>query len=243
MKKIIIFIVLLYMGIILNAQSFNVYTDENCTSIINNGDTITINADSSGQISYEFFGYIKNNTPTDLSIHIEMAKILVSEGNLLQLCFNGVCHNSLVCDGTVGVASPEELHITLYYTASDTASNIIQVTVMPTSSKGDTSIFYVKFKPAAATSNNILSSPKIFVSKPYPNPADEYVHFKYNIVPQNETYIIIYNILGNEILRKKLSQNEGIVTINTTNFRNGYYIYTLKYGSKKITTNRFLVKH
>ncbi len=243
MKKIIfVSAFVLIFNIITFGQTYTVYSDEGLTQQISNSDTLTIIADSSSQVSFDFFAYLKNNTSADLNIHIELQPIYISSDNLLQLCYGGTCFTTLYCDGVIPATTPGELHITLYYTSSDTQTNIVKATIY-NNSKGDTSVFFVKFKSKNTTSfyNPITQSIKI--SKPFPNPANEYVKFRYSNVNTKDATLTIYSILGDPITSKKFNDNNGILTINTSNLKTGYYIYTVTVNNKKIITDRFLVKH
>jgi hypothetical protein len=224
------------------SQTFSIYSDEQATSSIFNNDTITVNADSAGQVTFDFFGYIKNNTPTSLNLHIEIQKVYVSEDNLVQLCFGGVCYTTLYCDGSVDASAIGELHITLYYTADDTAANIIKVTVTD-ASKGDTSVFFVKYQPQKTSANLLTSSQAIYFSKPFPNPADAFVKFSYKLPETKRGTLTIYSILGDKIEMKNIISGKEYISINTSTYKTGYYIYILEIDNKKVLTDRFLVRH
>jgi hypothetical protein len=244
MKKIITsFVFILFINIVaFGQQTFTVYSDEELTSVISNNDTLTVIADSSSQVSFDFFAYLKNNTSSDLDVHIALQPIYISDDNILQLCYGGTCFTSLYCDGTIPVASPGELHITLYYTSSDTQANIVQVNIY-NNSKGDTSRFYVRYKHQDTEASFNPMMPTLKVSKPFPNPANEFVKFKYSNPTGDNAYLTIYSILGDPIISKKINNSNGILNINTSKLKTGYYIYTVSINNRKIITNRFLVKH
>jgi len=241
MKKII-FLVIFLPVVAFSQTAFNIFSDSAETNIINNNDTIVIVGDSANQVTYDFFSYIKNNTTNSMNLHIEMQKIYVSENNLLQLCYGGVCYNSLYCDAAINPNTSEELHISLYYTSSDTQANIIKVSIY-NQTKGDTSVFFVKYKKSATASfmNPFVNSFKI--SKPYPNPADKFVKFDFYNTKPGENHITFYSILGDKITSKEIEGNRGTIIINTSNFKTGYYIYTVTLDGKKVKTDRCLIRH
>ena len=244
MKKIIILIISLFFALNIFSQSFSILTpDEQGYAPISNNDTIVISADSASQITYNFIGYIENNTSSTINVHIEIEKIYVSEGNLIQLCFNDFCHNTLYCTENVDASSLSELHISLYYTADDTLSNIIKVTITDIDSKSDTAVFYVKYKPLNTTANTSIGITKNYFSKPYPNPADNYVKFSYNIKEISQANLTIYSILGKKVYYRTLNNREETISINTSKYKTGYYIYVIEVDNKKIITDRFLIKH
>ncbi len=244
MKKIIFYFTFIFiLNALASAQStYTVYSDEELNQMISNNDTITIIADSSSQVSFDFFAYLKNNTNADLNVHIELQPIYISPDNMLQLCYGGTCFTTLYCDGVIPATSPGELHITLYYTSSDTQVNIVKAMIY-NNTKGDTSTFFVKFKSKNTTSFYNPQMQSFKISKPFPNPANEFVKFRYSNFNSNNANITIYSILGDPITSKKISNNNGILNINTSNLKTGYYIYTVSVNDKKIITNRFLVKH
>ncbi len=242
MKKIILLAIVWFTAVNTYSQSFTVYSDEQASNQILNSDTIIVNADSAGQVTFDFFGYIKNNNPTSLNLHIEIQKMYVSEDNIVQLCFGGVCYTTLFCDGTIDGSAIGELHITLYYTANDTTANLIKVTVTD-GSKADTSVFYVKYQPQNTSAIATVKPQTIYFSKPYPNPADAFVRFSYNIPSEQDGILTVYSILGDKIETKKINSGKQSLSINTSAYKTGYYIYILEINNKKVITDRFLVRH
>ena len=75
-----------------------------------------------------------------------------------------------------------------------------------------------------------ISNPLLEISqfKVYPNPSSDYT--KVEIQLEEEIFqaeLLIYNLLGAEILRQTVKKNE-VLTVNNKEFNSGIYLYVLK---------------
>jgi hypothetical protein len=77
----------------------------------------------------------------------------------------------------------------------------------------------------------------------YPNPADERISFDY-ILPENakDLSLKIYDLMGREITAEKISDVSGTMTLNTTDFVQGTYIYSIvSEVTGTVNTGRFMI--
>ena len=67
--------------------------------------------------------------------------------------------------------------------------------------------------------------------KIYPNPSAEFTTVEIYLKNESEVAeLIIYNLLGSEIQKQKVSNNN-VLTIDTKSFTNGIYLFVLKIES------------
>lgn len=77
--------------------------------------------------------------------------------------------------------------------------------------------------------------------KVYPNPSSDYAKVEISIEDEAvQAELIIYNILGAEILQQIVSNKE-VLTINTKNFNNGIYLFVLKTDNGSIEKQKVII--
>jgi hypothetical protein len=85
---------------------------------------------------------------------------------------------------------------------------------------------------------------KISVSNMYPNPASEYADLDFNMASGiRDAKVIIYNVLGSQMVELPLNKNDRKLRINTKDMPTGLYFYQLSLDGKKVATKKMLVRH
>ncbi|GAB4133107.1 MAG: hypothetical protein OHK0045_14330 [Raineya sp.] len=84
---------------------------------------------------------------------------------------------------------------------------------------------------------------QISISNPYPYPANEVVSFNYQLQPNVDARIIMYDILGNEIAAYRLQAEYNKLVIQTSSLRTGVYLYSLVLEGKNVATKKLVVNH
>jgi hypothetical protein len=85
---------------------------------------------------------------------------------------------------------------------------------------------------------------KISVSNVYPNPANDYAEFDYQLSPASgDVKVLIYNVLGAPVAEYGFDKSERILKIGTRDWSNGVYFYQLSVNGKKVATKKLLVRH
>ena len=89
----------------------------------------------------------------------------------------------------------------------------------------------------------LLTNDKVQITNLYPNPAVDYIAFRYHLLnPQAKVKIIVRNILGSEIEHYDLSNQAQQLKIDTENYKAGMYYFTISIDGKHEVTKKFLVK-
>lgn len=78
------------------------------------------------------------------------------------------------------------------------------------------------------------------MSQAYPNPATSMVNFDYAF--EGNPTAVVYNILGQEVLREELNNSIGQVNLPVANLNDGIYFCTMMVNGIAQTTQRFVVK-
>lgn len=78
------------------------------------------------------------------------------------------------------------------------------------------------------------------MGKAYPNPASSLVHFDYSF--DGSLTAVVYNLLGQEVLRQDLNANNGQMTLSVADLQEGIYFCTMMVNGRAQATEKFVVK-
>lgn len=74
----------------------------------------------------------------------------------------------------------------------------------------------------------------------YPNPATSTVHFNYSF--DGNLCAVVYNLLGQEMMRQELSANSGQLSFSVADLQAGIYFCAMMVDGRAVTTQKFIVK-
>jgi hypothetical protein len=105
----------------------------------------------------------------------------------------------------------------------------------------DSTYFYVNyFASSVGISENTTDAPSL--SNPYPNPASTQVSFDYNIpAGVSNASVNIHNLLGLKVKEFNLFGNNGKVTIDVMDLKEGIYFYSVKLDNQVTETKRLVI--
>jgi hypothetical protein len=78
------------------------------------------------------------------------------------------------------------------------------------------------------------------MGKAYPNPASSVVRFDYSF--DGSLTAVVYNLLGQEVLRQDLNANDGQMTLSVAGLQEGIYFCTMMVNGRAKATEKFVVK-
>jgi len=77
----------------------------------------------------------------------------------------------------------------------------------------------------------------------FPNPASSNITVVYNVKGGiDNNMLIVYDVLGQEIVSKKLNENKGSIKLDLESMNSGVYFYAIKVAGKTVRTERFIVR-
>lgn len=81
------------------------------------------------------------------------------------------------------------------------------------------------------------------LSSAYPNPADKFTNFDYNINGLKNARLIIYNLLGTIVRETIITDDSDNIRINTSDLDEGIYFYSLLINNETLKTQKLVIKH
>ena len=86
----------------------------------------------------------------------------------------------------------------------------------------------------------VENSRPMTMGKAFPNPASSVVHFNYSF--DGNLSAVVYNLLGQEVMRQELNANDGQMNISVAGLQDGIYFCTMMVDGRACTTQKFVVK-
>lgn len=109
-----------------------------------------------------------------------------------------------------------------------------------------TPVTYFKETPVSLFEDYWLQSEKEekwMLSAPYPNPASDQISFNYRL--PSDTYsarLVLRNLTGVIVANHELDKAGRRIRLETENFNNGIYMYTLFINEQAMTTKKLIIQ-
>lgn len=190
-----------------------------------------------------------SNTGED-NVHVFVRKIedYVVEGSFITFCWNGTC----VDPGTTEVASPIILS-----PGETSTSGCFYSELTPFGVMGESVVTYEfydegnSFETVSVTITYQVDKPTpvydldhkaVRLGNASPNPAAGFTQISYEL-PRNamQASLVVRNLVGNVVHTQHIDPANNRVQLDTSNFPNGIYIYSLTIDNQVIQTKRLVV--
>jgi len=237
MRKITIILMLLFLVQLSKSQTIELLNSEN--QVITNS---TISIPSS------FYIGVSNLTDNDMDVVCEITEFILPEGDMgISMCW-GIC---AVLDDPEVISYPYIIGTSVAIpanTTNNTDAHFEYLSEVPAGYAKVVLKFYkfhdeanfvtLTFESGTGISElNLNNNISVF-----PNPAKNNATFSYNIDNYINTYIDIHNILGKQIDRVHLKNNEGEINFNLSKYNSGIYFYSLVIDNKIIVTKKLIIE-
>ncbi|NVO03614.1 MAG: T9SS type A sorting domain-containing protein [Bacteroidetes bacterium] len=108
----------------------------------------------------------------------------------------------------------------------------------------DTISVFVQFNAVVNMSVAENSVNKASFSNSYPNPANSYTKFNYNLPSTtNSAKFVLRNLLGATVKEYQINDLQGTVNVGTNDLKSGVYFYSFIVDDKIISTKKLVVNH
>ena len=112
--------------------------------------------------------------------------------------------------------------------------------------------YYDELNPSDKISVVVVYSTLVGINDPvdyklsaaYPNPANSFVKFDYDVSEiSDNSKVVIYNLLGSAVKEVRIDNSFGSLKINTSDFKEGIYFYSLVVNNEPTKTQKLIIKH
>ncbi len=244
MKKLLLLLVTVFIFSGLFSQSLELYYEgdpiDSMTEI-----TLTAHPDS-GMMIIDTLD-VKNISEVTLNVICVREIIENIEGTVNSFCWGGLCYPPFV--DTSSNAATIESQAMAYEFSGDhdpngfTGTTKVKYTFYNTENPDDYVAVIVNFDAVGSSSVSTFQE-QLALSKAYPNPANNFVSVDYDIKGIKEnSHIAFYNLLGSKVKEIELTESSGTLTINTSDFIEGIYFYSLMIGNEASQTQKLIIRH
>jgi len=211
--------------------------------IISNGDAVHVYADTSVATVYGHIS-VKNISSSNLNVKVKYYMIYQVPGTEHTYCW-GTCYpppgpnpsgSQAVAKGDSATFDGEHIPHAIFGTTT------VKYTFFDDANPNDSISVTVSYHVTGVDIEDLTS--KIEFSNAYPNPANSYTNFTYDIPNGiNNATLIIYDILGSVITTQEIVNKKGTLKINTSEFTEGIYFYSLITANNTLFTRKLIVRH
>lgn len=213
---------------------------------IANGDTYTIAGDTSGTV-YSYLNCTNQGVDT---IAVKVKKKIINKvfGSDNTFCWvNCYTPDVMVSTAYIKIApgATASDFIGEYQAHGNIGITTILYTFYDKDNEADSSSVSVKYDCSLSSIDKKLPEEKITLSNAYPNPADNFVSFSYDIPfnSVNNSKLIIRDLVGNTVYETNFFNQQGVVKIECNDFSNGVYFYSFLIHDQPLITRKLVIKH
>ena len=187
---------------------------------------------------------LRNLTGQDMNILVEKEVLDDIEGCMNYFCW-GMCFSPdiIVSPNPVAVAAnsvTEEGALSFHAMFDETVFGKVKVKYYAYEERNPdqkVSIVVVFHRSGAGIGDNAHS---MTFGTAYPNPASSQVNFDYSL--DGSLCAVVYNLLGQEVMREQLNANNGRMTLSVADLQEGIYFCTMMVDGRAWSTQKFVVK-
>ena len=223
-----------------SAQTLQFELDGN---VFYDGEAIECTNDEYGYGEYIQHMQLRNLISDDLNVIVEKEVIEDLEGTMNFFCWGScfgpdvmVSPNPVTVAGN-SVTGDQDLSFHALYNDDVFGYVVVKYSAYDERHPDDRVSIIVKFhKSGEGVDDNALFE----MSQAYPNPASSMVNFDYSF--NGNLTAVVYNILGQEVLRENLNANTGKLSFSVADLNDGIYFCTMLVNGNASTTQKFVVK-
>jgi hypothetical protein len=223
------------------SQSFELYHDD---EFFPNGGTLKVTGEALPGIWLYAHMSIKNISETDKYVKARKFEVSVVPGSENTFCWV-ICWVNTVFTSPSGLTiEPDSTNHTFsgdYLSHGNSGVTIMRYTFFDDNNPNDSVYFYVEFN-AGTLGTDDRTTEQISVSNAYPNPANSYVSFDYDLpLSITNAAIRIHNLLGSVVKEMNITHNSGKITLDVNDLKDGFYFYSIVANNEIIDTRRLVI--
>lgn len=238
-KSIFTLILMAFIGYV-SAQSLQFEWNGNA---FNDGDAVECTNDEYGYGEYIEHMQIRNLGSEELNILVEKEVLETLEGTMNFFCW-GSCFGPdvMVSPRPVtlagnSVTGEQDLSFHAMFDEGVFGYVVVKYYAYDERTPDERVSIIVKFHKSGAGIENVRP---MEMGKAFPNPASSMVHFNYSF--DGNLTAVVYNLLGQEVIRQDLDANSGQMNISVADLQDGIYFCTMMVNGRAMGTQKFVVK-
>lgn len=244
MKKLFFTLALIVSVLTLSAQKFTI-TEKETGNVVENGANYCVFGDGVatwGELNIEFDVTANEN----VRLIGEKVEMQVVENTQNYFCWGNCFLSTVYVSDPVNLDAGQFEVFSMHYMYNDAIEDvagleqIMQYYLYPANNPDDKFVINVIFKYSLDGVEDISNIDEF--SNAYPMPASNVVNFDYNFASSVDAEVAIYNMMGQEVMRNRLSGMNGKLSINVSDLTDGVYFYSLIVNGKTEKSNKLVIR-
>ena len=242
MKKSIFTLIMLTLMGYVSAQTLQFEWEGN---VYSEGQTIECTNDEYGFGEFIQHMEIRNISSEPVKVLIEKEVIQDLEGVMNTFCW-GMCFgpdtfvSPTALEILAGSLNTDELSFHALYPEDVFGDVIVRYYAYEERTPDSRISIVVRFRKSNVGVNQNVHT--ITMGEAYPNPASSVVNFDYNLGVGDKASLVIYNLLGQEVLNQPVNTLQNRLSISVADLNNGIYFCNLFVNGSAVKTEKFVVK-
>lgn len=239
MKKYLLLINGFLLSIFVNAQSLQLMKADG-SSIVNDTILVTTNDLSS---TIEVPVYVKNVSANSIDVFVKLYIKQSVTGSTTTYCWNS-CFSTATTVSTAALAVEPGDTIKDFHSALEPNGNTgiteIMYTFFVNKNDNDSVSVTINYElVVTGIEENTLAIKNV---RQYPNPANDFINFNYEINNNVKANIFIYDLVGKMVKNQSIDNTSGFTRIQISDLQNGMYIWSVEADGVPLKTDKFIKK-
>jgi len=205
------------------------------------------NVSGDGSTTLEAHADIKNTSSTDKIVRCERTQVNTASGHQTYFCWDECYAPPTSISGldTIAPGATTSIFISYLVPANTNGTSSVMYKFYDVNNPNDsvTQQFTYTISVPTSAEKTLTAKSSHEISTAYPNPAGNFTRIDYDLaLSAKDAHVKIYNILGSEIRKIDLHARQGTINLDTENFTEGMYLYSLVVNSKTVSTRKFIIK-
>lgn len=191
---------------------------------------------------------IKNLTDSPIQIVVKRVDKVIGTSQSSHFCWGDNCFDDKVdqipLSQRIQVGETSDKLISVLETGLVAGISTVKYLIYNRDTPSDAVEYEVNYTIEEDLGNNVIfSSPDVKINEVYPNPANEFAIFDYNLTNEDiEAKIVMHNVLGSIVGEYELVYLETKLKIITENMNPGVYFYTLYIDNDGMMTKKMVIR-
>jgi hypothetical protein len=225
-------------------SSYEVYDNSSGSQVkVANGAVLTRSVKMTDP-DYSFSLQVKNISAVTCVSWVRKYYVNILSGTTNWFCWDGCYfHNVMVCKNPVNINPGQVFNgFDAHYNAAGMqGQSRVKYVVYNGANRNDSTSFEVIFLSSPTGTGEYATAGLDL--KAHPNPASSAVKFSLPVLPGTSAFIVIKNVVGQEICRIPADVNSKEIIWDISAFSNGIYFYSLELSGLSTSAYKLIIQH
>jgi hypothetical protein len=189
---------------------------------------------------------IRNESGKVMHVQEKKVELTLASGAAGSICWAGYCYNPGIYESlhplTLGQGETKTGCFAHFTPGGAIGESLVRWVFFDKDDPNDSVSVTINYITYPSGCDEACSGREL-LSQPFPNPANNEVNF-YSYFPSNtKAELVGRDVSGKMVLKHKIIDQQGVISVNTSSFQSGVYYFSLLTGDKAGLVRKILVVH